>query len=154
MRGRIAVVLMSALLVLYLVLVTQLAVRLVVVDNAISRALGTALIVLPLLGLWSLIAELVFGMRSARLVRFLDASGELPVDDLPKRTSGRPERAAADAEFPRYRAEVEADPGSWKAWFRLGLAYDASGDRRRARQSIRRAIALERSTRPSAGTRR
>ncbi|MCU1523173.1 MAG: conserved rane protein [Microbacteriaceae bacterium] len=148
MRGRIAVVLMSALLVLYLALVTQLAVRLLVVDNGISRALGIALIVLPLLGLWALIAELAFGIRSERLVRLLDASGELPADDLPKRTSGRPERGPADAEFPKYSAEVEADPGSWKAWFRLGLAYDASGDRRRARQSIRRAIALERSARP------
>lgn len=144
MRGRIAVILMSALLVLYLVLVTQLAVRLLAVDNGVSKALGIALIVLPLLGLWALIAELLFGIRSERLVRMLDASGELPVDNLPKRTSGRPERGPADAEFPRYKAEVETDPGSWKAWFRLGLAYDASGDRRRARQSMRRAITLER----------
>jgi hypothetical protein len=136
---------MAALLVLYLVLVTQLAVRLFLVDNGIAKVIGIALMVLPLLGLWALIAELVFGIRSERLVRLLDASGGLPVDALPKRTSGRPERGAADAEFPKYRAEVEADPGSWKAWFRLGLAYDASGDRRRARQSIRRAIALERS---------
>ncbi|MET4781982.1 hypothetical protein [Glaciihabitans sp. UYNi722] len=144
MRGRIAVILMAALLMLYLVLVTQLAVRLLAVDNGVSKALGIALIVLPLLGLWALIAELLFGIRSERLVRMLDASGELPVDNLPKRTSGRPERGPADEEFPRYQAEVEADPGSWKAWFRLGLAYDASGDRRRARQSIRRAITLER----------
>ncbi|MCU1556063.1 MAG: conserved rane protein [Microbacteriaceae bacterium] len=140
-----AVVLMAALLVLYLVLVTQLAVRLFLVDNGIAKVIGIALMVLPLLGLWALIAELVFGIRSERLVRLLDASGGLPVDALPKRTSGRPERGAADAEFPKYRAEVEADPESWKAWFRLGLAYDASGDRRRARQSIRRAISLERS---------
>lgn len=140
-----AVVLMAALLVLYLVLVTQLAVRLFLVDNGIAKVIGIALMVLPLLGLWALIVELVFGIRSERLVRLLDASGGLPVDALPKRTSGRPERGAADAEFPKYRAEVEADPESWKAWFRLGLAYDASGDRRRARQSIRRAISLERS---------
>jgi Flp pilus assembly protein TadD len=38
---------------------------------------------------------------------------------------------------------VEQDPASWRAWFRLGLAYDASGDRRRARGAIRRAIALQ-----------
>ena len=145
MKGRIAAVLMAALLVLYLVLVTQLAIRLILVDNVVSQALGVGLIVLPMLGLWALIAELIFGIRSERLVRQLESSGELPLDTLPKRTSGRPERAAADAEFPKYQAEVEADPGSWKAWFRLGLAYDASGDRRRARQSIRRAIALKRS---------
>lgn len=147
MKGRFAAVLMSALLVLYLALVLQLAIRLIAVDNAISKVLGIALLVLPLLGAWALVAEILFGLRTQRLVRQLDVAGELPVDSLPKRTSGRPERVAADAEFPRYKAEVEADPGSWKAWFRLGLSYDASGDRPRARRSLRRAIALERSAR-------
>ena len=147
MKGRLEAVLMSALLVLYLVLVLQLAIRLIAVDNAISKVLGIALLVLPLLGAWALVAEILFGLRTQRLVRQLDVAGELPVDSLPKRTSGRPERAAADAEFPRYKAEVEADPGSWKAWFRLGLSYDASGDRPRARRSLRRAIALERAAR-------
>ncbi|MHB1172521.1 MAG: hypothetical protein ACYCZY_08500 [Lacisediminihabitans sp.] len=142
--GRLSVIIMSALLLLYLALVTQLAFRLIAIDNGVSKALGVALIVLPLLGAWALGAELLFGIRSQRLVGLLRSTGELPLDTLPKRASGRPERAAADAEFPRYQTEVEADPGSWKAWFRLGLAYDASGDRRRARQSIRRAIALER----------
>ncbi|MCU1585162.1 MAG: hypothetical protein JWM49_1718 [Microbacteriaceae bacterium] len=153
MKGRLAAILMSALLLLYLFLVAQLAIRLISVDNAVSRVLGVALLVLPLLGVWALGAELLFGARSQRLVRALERSGDLPVDALPKRTSGRPERAAADAEFPRYKAEVEADPGNWKAWFRLGLAYDASGDRARARRSIRRAITLERENRepPVAG---
>lgn len=138
---------MAVLLLLYLVLVAQLALRLIAIDDAISRALGIALIVLPLIGLWTLAAELVFGARSQRLTGMLAAVGELPVDTLPAKASGRPIRSAADAEFPRYKAEVEADPESWKTWFRLGLAYDASGDRRRARASIRRAIALERSAR-------
>ena len=138
---------MAALLLLYLVVVTQLAVRLIVIDDAVSRASGIALIVFPLVGLWALVAELLFGIRSQRLTGILAAAGELPIDTLPSRSSGRPIRSAADAEFPRYKAEVEADPESWKTWFRLGLAYDASGDRRRARSSIRRAIALERSAR-------
>lgn len=147
MRGKIGVVVMAALLVLYLFLVTQLAVRLIAVDEPIGRAIGIALLLLPLLGLWALIAELLFGIRSQRLVDILSERGELPVDDLPRLSSGRPVRSAADAEFPRYQAEVEAAPESWAAWFRLGLAYDASGDRRRARGAIRRAIDLERRSR-------
>ena len=147
MKARFAVLFMSALLVLYLAVVIQLAVRLIVVDSGISKALGVALIVLPLIGFWALVTELVFGLRSERLVRVLTAADALPLDTLPKRTSGRPERAAADAEFPVYKAEVEAQPGNWQSWFRLGLAYDACGDRTRARRSIRRAIALERGTR-------
>lgn len=144
MKGRVAALLMAALLVIYLVLVAQLAFRLFSVDSGIAKALGIALIVLPLLGFWALVAELLFGIHSGRLVRLLQSDGGLPTDSLPRRASGRPYRAAADAAFPRYQAEVEADPASWQAWFRLGLAYDASGDRRRARQSIRRAIELER----------
>jgi hypothetical protein len=145
--GRISAILMALLLLLYLVVVTQLALRLIAIDDTVSRALGIALIVLPLLGFWALIAELLFGIRSQRLATRLAAAGELPVDSLPRRASGRPIRSEADAEFPRYRAEVEAEPESWGAWFRLGLAYDASGDRRRARWAIRRSIALERAAR-------
>jgi hypothetical protein len=144
-RGnRVAAIVMAALLLLYLVLVAQLAVRLIVIDDLVSRLIGSALIVFPIIGLWALIAELVFGVRSQRLVSTLAAAGELPVDTLPSKASGRPLRSAADAEFPKYKAEVEADPESWQAWFRLGLAYDASGDRRRARRAIRTSIALER----------
>lgn len=147
MKSRIAALVMSALLVLYLVVVIQLAFRLFAVENTVSKALGVALVFLPLLGFWALMAELLFGLRSQRLVKVLRASGQLPVEELPIRSSGRPVRSAADAEFPRFKAEVEAAPGSWQAWFRLGLSYDASGDRRRARSSIRRAIALERQAR-------
>lgn len=144
MKGRLAVVVMSVLLLLYLVLVTQLAFRLLAVENGIARALGVALVVLPLLGAWALGAELLFGFRSQRLIGLLRSNGGLPADELPTLASGRPERAAADAAFPRYQAAVEADPGSWEAWFRLGLAYDACGDRRRARRTIGHAIKLER----------
>ena len=90
MKGRIAALSMSALLVLYLVLVLQLALRLIEVDNGISKVLGIALLVFPLLGAWALVAEVLFGIRTQRLVRELDAAGQLPVDSLPKRTSGRP----------------------------------------------------------------
>lgn len=144
MRTRLGVGLMAALLLLYLGLVVQLAVRLFMVDNVISKALGVALVVLPLVGAWALVAELTFGVRSQRLGAIVARDGDLPADHLPLRPSGLPVRSAADVEFPRYQRAVEHDPGNWRAWFRLGLAYDACGDRRRARQSIRRAIALSR----------
>jgi hypothetical protein len=148
MSTKLGVVVMSALLLLYLVAVAQLAISLMAADDLLAKGVGVALLVFPLLGAWAMLAELSFGLRSQKLADRLDHEGELPVDDLPKRTSGRPERAAADAEFPRYRDEVDSKPDDWRAWFRLGLAYDASGDRRRARQAIRRAITLERRDRP------
>jgi hypothetical protein len=144
MKGRAAVILMAALLLLYLVLVGWRAVLFVASGEPVGIAIGVALIVLPIIGVWALTRELVFGIRSERLVKLLEEQGRLPVEELPTRASGRPLRDAADAEFPRYQAEVDAAPEDWGAWFRLGLAYDASGDRRRARGAIRHAIALER----------
>ena len=144
MKGRIAVVFMSVLLVFYLVLMGWRAVLFVQSGDPIGIMIGVALIVLPIIGFWALVREITFGVRSERLVKMLDEQGRLPVEELTLRPSGRPNRAEADAEFPRYRAEVDEAPRDWRAWLRLGLAYDASGDRKRARSAIRTAIALER----------
>ena len=144
MKNRIASLIMAALLVLYLVLVVQYALLLILDPSPLAKLSGVALIVLPLIGGWALASDLLFVVRAERLVKRLEAAGELPIDDLPRLPSGRPDPAAADEEFPMYQARVEADPDSWKAWVLLGLAYDASGDRRRARWATRRAIRLER----------
>jgi hypothetical protein len=144
-KGRTAAILMAALLALYIVLIGWRAVQFVATGEPIAVGIGIALIVLPLVGAWALGRELLFGVRSQRLVAVLDAEGALPEETLPTRASGRPLREAADEDFARFQAEVEAAPEDWRTWFRLGLAYDASGDRRRARKAIIRAIALERS---------
>ena len=148
-RTLFAVLVMAALLALYLVLVVQHAILLLGTGILVGQAEGIALIVLPIVGVWALAAELVFGARAQRLLRLMTERGDLPVDDLPHRPSGRPDRAAADAEFPKYQAEVEAAPDDWTRWYRLALAYDASGDRRRARWATRRAIRIERTSRRS-----
>jgi tetratricopeptide (TPR) repeat protein len=143
-KGRTAALVMALLLLLYVVLVGQRAVLFVSTGEPVAIALGVALLVLPLLGLFALVVELRFGLRTQAIVRQLASEGELPVDDLPRRASGRYERESADAAFPAYKEAVEAAPDDWRAWFRLGLAYDACGDRRRARQALRWAITLRR----------
>jgi hypothetical protein len=148
-RALIAALIMAVLLALYLVLVVQHAVLLLGTGILVGQVEGIALIVLPIVGAWALITELLFGARAQRLLKRMTELGRLPVDDLPHRPSGRPDRAAADAEFPTYQAEVEADPTDWTRWYRLALAYDASGDRRRARWATRRAIRIERTSRRS-----
>ncbi|MDJ0324012.1 hypothetical protein QMG61_09580 [Cryobacterium sp. PH31-AA6] len=150
MKSRLAVVPMALLLAFYLVLVGWRAVLFVQSGDPVGIVIGVALMILPVIGVWALVLELRFGRRSEQLVRRLEREGELPVEELPTRPSGRPLRDAADAEFPRFKAEVDAAPEDWRAWFRLGLAYDASGDRRRARGAIRTAIALERSVEAAA----
>jgi hypothetical protein len=143
MKGRIAVGLMALLLTVYLLLVGWRAVLFVQSGDAVGILIGVALIVLPIIGAWALVREILFGLRCERLVTQLAAEGALPVDDLLTRPSGRPYREAADAAFPEFRDAVDAAPDDWRAWFRLGLAYDASGDRRRARGALRTAMTLE-----------
>ncbi|WP_104083018.1 hypothetical protein [Cryobacterium sp. Y11] len=144
MKGKIAVTVMAVLLVFYLVLAGVRAVAFIQSGQPVGIAIGLALLILPLIGFWALAREVLFGIRSERLVRQLEQLGELPEANLPTRPSGRPYRDAADAQFPTFQAEVDAEPKNWQAWLRLGLAYDASGDRKRARGAIRTAIALER----------
>ncbi|MDQ1077444.1 MULTISPECIES: hypothetical protein [Microbacterium] len=143
MRVRLAVALMTVLLLLYVFLAGQRAIVLLASGEPIGVTMGVALIVLPLLALWAIGRELWFGVRAQRLGERLDAEGGLPDEDLPVRPSGRIEREDGDALFPRYRADAEAHPDDWRARYRLGLAYDAAGDRRRAREAIRTAIRLE-----------
>jgi len=135
---------MAAALALYIVLVAQRAYLLLTSGEPVAIAMGAALVLLPVLGAWGLWRELRFGMRAQALARRLEAEGGLPAEEIDVRESGRPERAQADALFPAYRADVEAHPDDWRAWFRLGLVYDGAGDRRRARHAVRTAIALER----------
>ena len=143
MGARIGVAVMAALLALYIVLVGQRAVLLVTSGDGIAIAMGAALIVLPLIATWALGRELWFGVRAERLARRLESEGALPSDAVGVRPSGRVLREDGDAVFPQYRADAEANPDDWRAWYRLGLAYDAAGDRRRAREAVRTAIRLE-----------
>lgn len=144
MSARIGVAVMAVLLALYVVLVGQRAWLLVTSGEPVGIVMGGALVVLPIIAVWAIWREIRFGLRASALAARLESEGGLPADELDVRPSGRPEREQADELFPAYRADVEAHPDDWRAWFRLGLAYDGAGDRRRARQAIRTAIALER----------
>jgi hypothetical protein len=107
------------------------------------KVLGLAVLVLPLVGAWVVIAEVRFGLATQRLARRLDAEGAPPEPQLPRHPSGRVDRAAADELFVARRHAVEADPADWRQWYRLALAYDLAGDRRRARAAMRTAIDRE-----------
>jgi hypothetical protein len=141
--ARIGVAVMAVLLALYIALVGQRGWLLLQSGDPIGIAMGIALFVLPLIAVWALGRELWFGLRAERVGRRLEAEGGLPDEEVGVRPSGRIVRADGDAVFPAFRADVEAHPDDWRAWYRLGLAYDGAGDRRRAREAVRKAIALE-----------
>ena len=148
MRVRIGVAVMAVVFGLYIWLLGGRAIAMIGAGldtgEPIAVVMGGALIVFPLVGAWALGRELWFGWRGDRLARRLAAEGALPDDEVDLMPSGRVARRDADEVFPTYRAAVEQTPDDWRAWFRLGVAYDAAGDRRRARAATRQAIRLER----------
>jgi hypothetical protein len=133
------------LLVGYLGATLQRAWLMLTEPDPVAKGLGVALLVLPIVGAWALSRELLFGSRMSKLARTLEAEGGLPVDNLPRTPGGRIVREAADQEFLKYKAEAEAAPEDWRSWFRLSCAYDAAGDRKRAREAMRHAVSLSRS---------
>ena len=142
MRTKVVVAVSCAALLFYFVLLGRLGVDLIGTGRWAGVLLGAAVIVLPLVGAWAVVRELMFGRATERLGRELAERGELPEDDLDRTATGRVDRAAGQEMFERHRAEVEAAPQDPGAWYRLALAYDAAGDRRRGRAAARHAVKL------------
>jgi cytochrome c-type biogenesis protein CcmH/NrfG len=141
-RTKTTVAVMVLVVVFYALLIGFKGIALLGSGSVVGFVLGVALLILPLLGLLLVWRELEFGRRTSALAGILESEGGLPVDDLPRRPSGRVDRAAADVQFQQMREQAEARPDDWRSWFRLALAYDAAGDRTRAREAARHAIAL------------
>ncbi len=137
MNAKRAVALLIAALAVYFALIGYRGVYLLGRSDLTLKVLGAAVLVLPLIGVWVVAAEIRFGLATERLGRQL---GGPPDPPLPRTPGGRIDRAAADARFEVRRAEVEAQPEDWQRWYRLALAYDDAGDRRRARAAMRTAI--------------
>jgi cytochrome c-type biogenesis protein CcmH/NrfG len=142
--GLVAAVALTALLAIYVWLVALRAVQLIGTGKTVGIVLGVALLVVPLLVLALIAREWLLALDVQRMADELAAAGDLPVDDLPRSPSGRVDREAARTAFGPYRDQVEADPGRWQGWYHLAFAYDAAGDRSRARAALRTASRLHR----------
>lgn len=138
MSAKIWALVMTALAVIYVALLGQKAVLLILDDNWVAKAMGLALLVLPIVAAWAILTEVKFGIDAERLAK----SNSLPELQLELRPSGRATKESAQVEFERIKLLVSQDLESWELWFRLGECYDASGDRKLARKSIRKAIKL------------
>lgn len=143
-RIQLTIAFMCAALVVYLVLLARAAVLMISSGRAVGIALGAALLILPAIGLWAMIATLRAGLAHQKLARLAVEDGvELDVSALPRRPSGRIERDAADALFDTVRAELDSDPDNWRRWYRLARAHDYAGDRSRAREAMKKAVELQ-----------
>jgi cytochrome c-type biogenesis protein CcmH/NrfG len=144
LRIQLIIAFMCLALLVYLALLGRAAVLMISSGRAIAIALGLALLILPAIGLWAMIATLRAGFAHQRLARLIAEDGmELDVSALPRRPSGRIDRDAADALFDTVRTELHSDPDDWRRWYRLARAYDYAGDRSRAREAMKKAVELQ-----------
>lgn len=143
-RMQLLIGFMCLALVTYLALLGRIAILLLFSGSLPTIGLGLALLIMPVIGLWAMVATLRDGFAHQRLARLIADDGmELDVSALPRRPSGRIERDAADALFHTVHAELDTDPDNWRRWYRLGRAYEYAGDRRRAREALRTAVQLQ-----------
>ncbi|AFC49850.1 TPR repeat-containing protein [Mycobacterium intracellulare MOTT-02] len=144
LRTQLLVAFMCVALLVYFALLGRVAVAMIASGRAAAVGLGLAVLVMPVIGLWAMVATLRAGFAHQRLARLIAADGmELDTSDLPRRPSGRIQRDAADALFATVRTEVEDHPDDWRRWYRLARAYDYAGDRRRAREAMKTAVNLQ-----------
>ncbi|TJZ73398.1 hypothetical protein FCG67_24460 [Rhodococcus oryzae] len=132
----------------YFVLLGQRGLDLIREGGVAPIGLGIGVLLLPVLGVWIVVVTLRAGFAHQHLAqRIADEGLELDVSELPRRPSGRIDRDAADQLFAQVKSEWEADPDNWRNSYRLARAYDYAGDRGRARDTMRRAVALEQAER-------
>ncbi|MEV0683548.1 hypothetical protein AB0I35_06725 [Nocardia sp. NPDC050378] len=131
-------------LVFYFVRLGGLAIAYIADGKPAGIAIGIGMLLLPIVGVWIVWTTLQAALDHQRLARRIHDEGrEVDTSHLPRRPSGRIERDAADALFAEIKVEWEADPDNWRSSYRLARAYDYAGDRTRARETMRRAVALE-----------
>lgn len=140
--AKIGAVATTALVIMYVAILGERGVLLISEPNPVAKVMGFLILVFPILALWGIASELVFGVRIEKLAKSIEQEGRWPNFEFKLRPSGRPERESARAEFEKYKVLAQDNPEDYHVWFSLGLAYDASGDRRRARAAMRKALAL------------
>ena len=141
-RGLVPALAVTVLLGIYAWAIAGRGVALLRTGEPIGIALGVGVLAIPLLVIFLIWREWSLAAHVQRMADELAAADELPVDDLPRSPGGRIDRAAADEAFAEAKARAEVSPGDWRAWYHLAFAYDASGDRRRARAMLRDAARL------------
>ncbi len=144
LRTQLLIAFLCVAMLAYFVLLGRMAVAMIASGRAAAVGLGLAVLIMPVIGLWAMVATLRSGFAHQKLAHLIAADGmELDTSALPRRASGRIERDAADALFASVRTEVEDHPDDWRRWYRLARAYDYAGDRRRAREAMKTALELQ-----------
>src|SRR5246127_4533064 len=100
LRIQLLIALMCAAMLGYFVLLGRMAIAMIASGRAAAVGLGLALMIMPVIGLWVMIATLRAGFAHQKLARLIAADGmELDTSALPRRPSGRLQGDAAEGPF-------------------------------------------------------
>ena len=146
MRTKIWVAVMTLLALTYVLLLGGRALALLGEANPIAVAMGAGMLLFPIVALWAIWKEIQFGFAAEALTKRALAEN-LAELELELRPSGRATKESAAKAFDRLKQEF--DENKWTDWYLLSEAYEASGDRKRARFSMRKALLLANQTEPS-----
>jgi len=108
-------------------------------SNPVAIAMGIGMAVFPIVACWAIWREIRFGMQAERITRQA-LEMNIPELELELRPSGRATKESAAKAFELVKEKF--DESQWTQWLLLSEAYEASGDRKRARESMRKAISL------------
>lgn len=107
--------------------------------TAAGIGLGVAVFVLPLLVIVFLVLEWRLALLVDKMAAQLQAEDDLPLEGIGGSASGGVREEDIQRLFERLRRDLEADPDQWRTWYHAAFAYNAMGDRKQARASLREA---------------
>lgn len=152
--GVVSAIVMGVLLALYLALAGWQGLLLLGSGSLVGVAMGTALLVFPIVGVWALIAEFRFGARATALVQQLTPEDFAKLD-VPEGLTRDEQRAAAEALRPSTSTtETTAADATvtWQDELLWALALDGVGQRKDARAAVRQALRMHAASSPIGGT--
>ena len=119
--------------------------------GSLAGLLAFGVLLLPLVGLWVIVATLREALTHQRLVSIMRDSGqEVDLSGVARLPSGKLSAEAGEELVAQLQNGVDQRPNEWQAWYRLARGQDAAGNRGAARASMRRAVDLEREERSRA----
>ena len=142
----LAPIAVTALLALFVWALAGRVVAMVSTGEPIAIALAVGVSLTVAVGVLILFKEWQLAATVQKMSNTLAARGELMTDSLPRSPGGRIDREYADEQFDHLRSVTQESPESWESWFQLGFGYDASGDRKHAREALRNAAKLFRAS--------
>lgn len=138
MAKRVALIL-SSILGVYLLFTASRGLDLLKVDDPAVKALGLAVLVLPILGVILVVREIRFGKLSYVMGQLIDTA-YLPQTGL----SEEEKTAFLESAIEKTKSDMK----NWQSWYSVALGYDLVNQRKLAREAMQHSVELYQEANP------